>query len=202
MSQNCRELEDKELVERMIQGDPDAWRQFYETYGKPLFIYVYHKIGGDPSAADDVRQETLVAVIEAIASYRREVPLFAWLCGIARRKVADEFRHRKRESIPLENLNENTRQMDSKVIWHQLGKEPLPDEIVERAETKTAIVEALWCLPKNYREALIARYVREESVDKMALRLGRSYKATESLLSRAREAFRSRLMEVEQGDNQ
>ena len=42
--------------------------------------------------ADDIRQETLLATVEGVGGYRGEVPLFGWLCGIARHKVADELR--------------------------------------------------------------------------------------------------------------
>ncbi len=50
-------------------------------------------------------------------------------------------------------------------------------------------MDALWSLPRNYRVALLARYVEEESVESVAARLSRSYKAAESVLSRARQAF-------------
>jgi DNA-directed RNA polymerase specialized sigma24 family protein len=76
----------------------------------------------------------------------------------------------------------------------------LREEIVDRFETQATVIEALWSLPADYREALISRYVREESVEELTVRLGRSYKATESLLSRAREALRRRLKETIEDD--
>ena len=79
------------------QGDPDAWRSLFETYGEPLYLFAYHHCCGDAAAAEDVRQETLIAAIERIDSYREEAPLFGWLCGIARHKAADWARRRKRE---------------------------------------------------------------------------------------------------------
>jgi RNA polymerase sigma-70 factor (ECF subfamily) len=169
-----------ELAGRLAQGDPAAWKELCETYGRPLYLYAYHRTG-DASAAEDVRQETLLAAVESIAGYRGEAPLFAWLCGIARRKAADELGHRGRQDLPLETADQET--------WQQLERQPLPDELVERAETRAAVVEALWSLPEDYREALLARYVRGESVTEIAARLGRSYKAAESVLSRAREAL-------------
>ncbi|MEW6230009.1 MAG: sigma factor, partial [Bacillota bacterium] len=63
-----------------------------ETYGAPLYLYAYHRTGGDRFAAEDIVQATLLAAVESISSYGRQVPLFAWLCGIARHKAADESR--------------------------------------------------------------------------------------------------------------
>jgi DNA-directed RNA polymerase specialized sigma24 family protein len=56
-------------------------------------------------------------------------------------------------------------------------------------------VEVLWSLPPEYHRLLFARYAEGVAVDVLARRLGRSYKATESLLSRARAALRDRLKE-------
>lgn len=191
---------DNELVDGILEGDPQAWRRLCETYGEPLYRYAYHRTGGDRFAAEDVTQETLLAAVESMSSYRRRVPLFAWLCGIARHKVADETRRARRERTPLETLDEAPPPPGPLTVGLWLGREPLPDEIVRRAETRAAVVEALWCLPADYREALVRRYVRGDGVAEIAALLGRSYKATESLLSRAREAFRRSLMEVESHD--
>lgn len=192
---------DKELTDGVLRGDPQAWGRLCETYGEPLYLYAYHRTGGDRFAAEDVVQTTLLAAVESISSYRRQVPLFAWLCGIARHKATDESRRARREGIPLEALGEalgeESPPSSPPGVGSWLGREPLPEEVVDRAETRAAVVEALWCLPEDYREALVRRYVRGETVTEVAALLGRSYKATESLLSRAREAFRRSLMEVE-----
>lgn len=171
---------EKELAGRLAQGDPAAWKELCETYSRPLYLYAYHRIG-DASAAEDVRQETLLAAVEGIARYRGEAPLFAWLCGIARRKAFDELGRRGRQDLPLETADQEA--------WQRPERSPLPDELVERAQTRAAVVQALWSLPEDYREALLARYVRGEGVQEIAGRLGRSYKAAESVLSRGREAL-------------
>jgi len=169
-----------ELATKLKRGDPRAWEELCRVYGEALFLYAYHRTG-DAAAADDVRQETLLAAVEGIASYRGAVPLFAWLCGIARHKAADELRRRGRENLPVEAVRHDG--------------DPRPDELLERAEARAAVVEALWSLPEDYRRALVARYVEGESVEGVAARLNRSYKAAESLLTRAREVLLRRLKE-------
>ena len=139
--------------------------------------------------AEDVRQETLLAAASSIRNYRREAPLFGWLCAIARRKAADELRRRGRMADPLpeETGHERLREF--------LEGEPLPEEWMERAERQAQVVEALWSLPQEYRSLLVARYAEGTDVETLARLSGRSYKAADSMLSRARAALRDQLKE-------
>ena len=72
---------------------------------------------------------------------------------------------------------------------------PLPDALLEQERVRVSVVEALALLPEDYRTALVARYADDRRVETVAALLGRSYKATESLLSRARQALREKLTE-------
>ena len=70
--------------------------------------------------------------------------------------------------------------------------DPSPEASAVAAERNADVVDTLWSLPPDYRIALFTRYMEEESVECVAARLGRSYKAAESVLSRARKAFLER----------
>jgi DNA-directed RNA polymerase specialized sigma24 family protein len=70
--------------------------------------------------------------------------------------------------------------------------------MVVRRATRVRVVQALAFLTDDYRRALIARYADERSVDEVARMLGRTYKAAESLLARARDAFREALVSLEE----
>jgi len=147
-----------------------------EDFGAPLYRYCYWLAGADVSAAEDLRQETILAAISGIGGYRGEVPLFAWLSGIARHKASDARRRRQRhvslveaDDAPAANLS--------------------PEAGACVTERNARVVDTLWSLPRDYRIALLARYAEGQSVESVATRLGRSYKAAESVLSRARQAF-------------
>lgn len=88
-------IPDAGLAARLKDGQEAAWQELCDNFGGPLFVYAFHRTG-DRDIAEDVRQETLIAAARNIDSYRGEVPLFSWLCGIARNKAADEVRKRKR----------------------------------------------------------------------------------------------------------
>jgi DNA-directed RNA polymerase specialized sigma24 family protein len=65
-----------------MAGEARAWQELCRVYAEPLYLFIFHRNGGDAQAAEDARQETLLAAVEAIGGYRRQVPLFGWLCGI------------------------------------------------------------------------------------------------------------------------
>jgi RNA polymerase sigma factor (sigma-70 family) len=65
-----------------------------------------------------------------------------------------------------------------------------PERATSREQVRESILTALDYLPGPYADILECKYLRDMSIADIARRLGRSPKATESLLTRAREAFR------------
>jgi RNA polymerase sigma-70 factor (ECF subfamily) len=183
--------EDRELTAALRRGEPGAWAELCERFGGALYRFACHLCGGESAWAEDVRQETLLAAAASIQSYRGEAPLFGWLCGIARRKAADELRRRGRMADPIPE------DAGWAAAWDRLEMEPLPESLMERRELRAKVVEALWSLPPEYHRLLVARYADGTGVDLLARRSGRSYKAVESMLARARAALRNQLKEVD-----
>ena len=178
--------EDLALAARVIGGDENALRALYERHADPLFAFVFHSLDGARQEAEEVWQDALAAAIRDLRSYRGQSRFFSWLCSIARHKIADHCRkqNRVRLNLSIFSPEDLTRFMDDG---------PLPDEVVNRQEVRVRVVEILGQLPPEYRAALVARYVDGHSVEEVAQLLDKNYKAAESVLSRAREAFRAAL---------
>ncbi|HSJ58284.1 MAG TPA: sigma-70 family RNA polymerase sigma factor [Anaerolineae bacterium] len=189
---NAEHADDLALARRVATGDEAACALFYERYAALLFAFVHHHLGGSRTDAEDMWQETLLAGVRGIHAYRGQSRLFTWLCSIARFKIADHHRRRgRRPETPFAD-------MPAARVAALMASDPLPDEVVAARGTRAAVVEALGTLNDDYRTALLARYIDGQDVDEVARRLGRSYKATESLLSRAREALRRALAQWEE----
>jgi RNA polymerase sigma-70 factor, ECF subfamily len=181
--------DDLDLAARVAQGDASAFNHFYNRHADLVFAFVYHLLDGARADAEEIWQDTFVAALRALPDYRGQSQLSSWLCGIARRKVVDFYRRkgvigRTTSSVPPEQLLDL---MDSG---------PLPDRMLQQGATRARVVEALAALPVDGREALVARYVDGHSVEEIARKLGRSYKATESLLSRGRMTMRELLRRI------
>lgn len=182
---------DKVLVRKLLAGDEAALEALYARYAQALYAYIVHQLDGARADAEELWQDTWLAALEALSRWRGEGTLFTWLCGIARHKVLDHLRRKGRQAAlvadaPPEGLAE------------LMDAAPLPEEWVAQRATRSALARAWGTLPCAYRSALLARYVEGCAVAQVAERLQRSYKATESLLSRAREALRRALAEAEQ----
>ena len=178
--------DDLRLAARVSRGDADAFDKFYTRHADLVFGFIFHQVNGARTDAEEIWQDTLLAAIQRLPSYQGQSRLFTWLCGIARHKVADYRRRRSGtdSSATTESAADPLEIVDGG---------PLPDEILDRSALRLRVIEALAELPDDYRSALLARYADGCSVEEVAHLLGRSYKATESLLSRAKAALRAAL---------
>jgi RNA polymerase sigma-70 factor (ECF subfamily) len=181
--------DDLDLAARVARGDADAFNEFYSRHADMVFAFIYHLLNGARADAEEIWQDTFVAALRALPGYRGQSRLSSWLCGIARRKVVDFHRRRGGTREPVSSV-------PPEQLLDLMDSGPLPDEVLQQGAARARVVEALAGLPVDYRNALIARYVDGQPVDEVARRLGRSYKATESLLSRGRTALRDLLRSI------
>ena len=79
---------------------------------------------------------------------------------------------------------------DLQAIFRGLESSPLAGDVLLREETREMVNATMSQLPQHYREALEAKYVSRQSVREIAAVNSASEKSIESLLTRAREAFR------------
>jgi RNA polymerase sigma-70 factor, ECF subfamily len=143
--------------------------------------YVHFRLAPRADHADDIVQDVFLAAWENLHAYRGNSSLRSWLMGIARNKVRDYYRAILREPRPLETANENFRIKISPLEF---------DDQLEKEFARKKTWEILHKLPKKYRVVLIWRYWNECSVKALAIRIGKTEKATERLLARARDEFR------------
>ncbi len=129
-----------------------------------------------PAVAEELTSETFLAAADAVV--RRPPPdlTVAWLIGIARHKLADHWRRREREQRLLVAVD--AQPDDTSDVW---------DVELDRITAHDVLAE----LGPHHRGALTLRYVDGLPVREVAAHLGRTEKATEVLLVRARAAFRT-----------
>jgi RNA polymerase sigma factor (sigma-70 family) len=108
------------------------------------------------------------------------------MCGIAKNKIRAQ--RRKRRPVLVEDLLEEA-DPEIDAILAAVDREPLPEWVLERAETSELVGATLSSLPPDYRELLVGKYLDGLSLVEIAARRGRSEKAAESTLHRARIAF-------------
>lgn len=181
-----RRLSDVALRDRILAGDQDAARFLFEEHFDALYEFAHYRLGGDRAQAEDAVQDTFVVALESLDSFDGRSSLHTWLCGITKNKI--RAHRRKRRPAALEDVLEGA---DSEIdaILARVSSEPLPEWVLERKETRELVGATLSSLPPDYRRALIDKYVGGRSVSEIAAGVGKSEKAAESMLTRARVAF-------------
>lgn len=178
--------EDGLLRERLLAGEEDAAEEFLERHTDALYEFVHYRLGSDRAQVEDVVQDTMLVALDRLGAFDGRSSLHTWLCGIAKNKIRQH--RRRRRPVSMEDLLEAA---DPEIhsILAEVEREPLPEWVLERAETQELVGATLSSLPPDYRRALVEKYVEGRSVKEIASRANRGTKATESTLHRARLAF-------------
>ena len=188
-------LDDKELVDRVLGGDEAAFRRFFAIYFPRLFRFAMYRLGGDADLAEDVVQITITKVLDKLHSYRGEAALFSWMCTFCRHEIGAAMKRASRSPVALNEDDEAIRAALESLI----DPANTPEDEAVTEDLGRLIRVTLDNLPADYGDALEWKYVDGHSVTEIGRRLGRGSKATESLLYRAREAFRDGFMTLASG---
>jgi RNA polymerase sigma-70 factor (ECF subfamily) len=170
---------DSRLARGLARRDRTLWASMYDRHVVAVFGLVYHLVGGDRAVAEDLNQEVWLLAIEQIDRFDPVRGGFRdWLLGIARHRAL----RRRRDPVRVFDTRPD-RPSDALS----------PPESLEGVERAEVVRAALLCLPDDRRRILLDKYAEGLSVAEIAARTGRSAKAVESLLSRAREQLRALL---------
>jgi RNA polymerase sigma-70 factor (ECF subfamily) len=170
------------LVASVLQKDRKATAEFVNTYTDAVYSFIRRRLNPRQDLVDDLVQDVFIAAWQNLARFRGSSSLRGWLLGIARHKVEDHYRRILQEAHPLDT---------------QLA-EILPDTrldveaAAERHRVERQARKVLNQMPQHYSLALLWRYWERRSAREIADATGRSEKAVERLLARAREQFRRR----------
>jgi RNA polymerase sigma-70 factor (ECF subfamily) len=179
--------EDGALVKRMLAGDERAFEEFFERYFPGLYRFALIRLG-DEDAAEEVAQASLSKAVQKLATFRGEATLFTWLRTFCRHEVGAHYERQGRLRAQLEPLADIA---ETRAAVDLLGRDATgPEEALRRKEVAQHVQLTLDGLPPHYGDALEWKYIQGLSVKEIAERLGMGAKAVESLLTRARDAFR------------
>jgi RNA polymerase sigma-70 factor, ECF subfamily len=173
---------DRFLVARLLRGDEEAFAELFDRNFGPLYRFALPRVA-DEDAAEEVVQTTLCRAVRKLAGYRGEAALLTWLTTICRHEIATYFERRKK-APPMIDLSDDLPEI--RAALESLGAE----ETVQRREVARLVHVVLDRLPGRYGDALEWKYLDGLTVAEIAERLTLAPKAAESLLTRARVAFR------------
>lgn len=178
--------DDAELLRRIGQGDEDAMAAFYREHGRVVLTQVLLVVR-ERVLAEEVVQDTMLAVWRGAGSFRGESSVRSWVIAIARRQTRDRLRRQR------------LRVVDDAFLTDQPGPGPGPEVMAldraELAEVKGAIRE----LAPAHREVLGLAFGSGLSLPEVAGVLEIPVGTVKSRLAAARTAL-SRIL-TEKGQN-
>jgi RNA polymerase sigma-70 factor (ECF subfamily) len=185
---------DPQLIRRMLAGDERAFEAFFNSYFPRLYRFELPRLNGDVDATREIVQHTLGKAIRKLESFRGESGLFTWICQICRNEIVDYIRaeRRMRHVVLIDDQPELRAAVES-------IEAPEEFDLVKgygREEAARLVRVVLDRLPASYGDALEWKYIEGESVEIIGERLGIGTTAAQSLLARARRAFRESLESV------
>ena len=86
--------DDVQLLRRIGQGDEDAMAAFYREHGRVVLGQVL-LVAGERVLAEEILQDTMLAVWRGASSFRGESSVRSWVIAIARRQTRDRLRSRR-----------------------------------------------------------------------------------------------------------
>jgi RNA polymerase sigma-70 factor (ECF subfamily) len=173
------QLSDIELMRRIAGGDQQAFSVLLDRHSKMVLNLVY-RIVLSRDDAEDLCQEVFERLWKQAPDWRDDAKLTTWLYRVAN-NLALNYKQRVQQRHVLDNGSLEL------LVEHAESVMP-PNE-----NENLAVNDALKALPDNQRAVMAFRFYQEVSVKDIAVIMGLSAKAVESLISRAKQQLRTRL---------
>ena len=178
---------DRELVDRVLSGDPLAFSQIYDDYFTRVYAFVLKRVG-DPAEAEDLAQETFVQLYRSLPSFEGRSSLLTWTFGIAHNVCFRFFRHCSRWMVGPKDARE-------------LDDSPVESTIERTVDAARVLDRCDEILAENRRPAhqqiFHLRYGESHSIKAIAEKVGKSNEAVKVSLRRSRAVLSDNVPELE-----
>lgn len=174
-------MTDDALMQRVREGDDDAFGEIVDRYKDPLVNYLTHLVRSR-DRAEEVAQDAFVRLYRNANQYKQQERLGPYLFRIATNLVVTEIRRERRWGLLLPRLHASTRQTT-----------PSPDTNLFTSEIQRQVSAAIDRLPIHFRAPLVLFEIEEWSYDEIAKALDVRVGTVKSRISRARDLLRSHL---------
>jgi RNA polymerase sigma-70 factor (ECF subfamily) len=168
------------FIKRILAGDSKAVVQFYKFYSPKILSYLTKKLP-HLEDAQEITNDVFLEAIDSLSMLRKEQSALSWLYRIAHNKMVDFYRKKKIKSILLSNMP------FLEIVESEINQ---PEFQFEKNKIRDGIETALHNISEKYRRILKLHYEERIPIKGIAIILNLSFKATESLLFRARQSFK------------
>ncbi|MFC1764571.1 RNA polymerase sigma factor [Planctomycetota bacterium] len=185
-------MNDRDFVNELIAGEPEAFERLIETYQDQVLNTCYRFVQNHQDA-EDVAQEVFIEVIKSIEGFRGDAKLSTWIYRVATTRALDFVRkkNRKKRFGHLKRMLGFQDDEGRRSFEPEDSQQPVED--LERQERATILQQAVASLPDNQRAAITLNQYEGLSCTEVADIMGTTVSAVESLLFRAKKNLRKQL---------
>jgi len=172
----------QELLEKVKTGDKTAILAFYKMYAPKISRYLKRKLPRDEDV-QEILNDVFLDALDALPLLKDTSNVQAWIYRIAHNKSVDFYRKRKIKSVLL-----------SQIPYFDVAANEMhePEFVLEKKKLRMKIEKTLDTLSDKYKKILQLHYEDGIRIKEIALKFNLSFKATESLLFRARKQFKGK----------
>jgi RNA polymerase sigma-70 factor (ECF subfamily) len=183
MTQAGPHAREAEMIAAVLAGNTAVFHDLIRPYERSVYVMALAVMRNEADA-EEVAQETFLKAYRSLAAFRMDSRFGTWLVSIALNEARGRLRRGR--AMPTDSIDEEV-EGQAKVSpallrdWREI-----PSEVLERAEVRRLLRDAIEALPPIYREIFTLRGVQELSVAECAETLGITLSASKVRLHRAR----------------
>lgn len=147
-------------IRQIAQGDEASFEKLFRCYAPRIFRFAMSYLN-DCSHAEEVVQETMIAVWKNAKNYKEQSQVSTWILGIARNKALDRARARQREP-----------EFSREKLDRRASARATPEQITQREAQIERVRAALEKLSPEHREVMMLAFYNDLSYSEIAQILG------------------------------
>ena len=155
-----KDLPDGVLAQKSLDGDQRAFEALVEHY-RPLLFNSIYQILSDYDQSCDILQQVFLQLYLSLPSLKQDKSLRGWLLKVARNRCLDELR--RKHAMPFSMLETMEDEDEASALLSLSDPGPLPEEIAEQHDLRSAMLRAIDELPLRYRRVVLLRYAGQQS---------------------------------------
>ena len=157
--------EDRQLIEKIKQGEKEAFRELVEKYKKPLYYYCY-RLCRNHADAEDLSQEVFIKVFRKIDQFREEAKIQTWMYRIASNAFIDK---KRRKTVMISETDNPEIEIRSDMAILQSQKSEISPEInTESSMIQDHINTAMQKLSEKEKTAFILKHYEGLAIKEIA----------------------------------
>jgi RNA polymerase sigma-70 factor, ECF subfamily len=170
----------RQWVGKAKKGDVASYQEIYSAYVQKVLNFIFRMVNSHEEA-EDLTQETFVAVYQNLRLLKDIEKFEPWLFRIARNFVYQRHRVRSPSTVSIDEMDDNGLAVTQLV---ETGKNP--DEAFQSSELGDIVASAIASLPEKYREVFVLSALQHRSYQQIAEIVAHSLPSVKTDIHRAR----------------